>query len=153
RTAGVGGALTCRAGGREGVVGDRQGRGQRHRRGVGRKPSNPSRRSERRARGDRRLRISGATNRAPRASGGPGPWARATAVVWGGWKEVIQPNRLIGSTMSRALPITLSTGIGPWPGTRESDELLRLSPIIQSWPSGTVTGPNGSCRGGPASGR
>ena len=59
----------------------------------------------------------------------------------------IVPNRSNGMTISRTLPITFATGTAPWPGTRESAELLRLSPIIHSCPAGTVTGPNGACRG------
>ncbi len=61
-----------------------------------------------------------------------------------------------GSTMNRALPITLSTGTVPFspppPCTRESAESIRLSPITHSRPSGTVNGPNGRMSSGPVPG-
>ena len=70
-----------------------------------------------------------------------------------GSTEAILPNRSNGITIIRARPITFEIGTAPWPGTRESAELFRESPIIHSSPAGTVTGPNGACRAGPASGR
>ena len=48
------------------------------------------------------------------------------------------PQRPTGSTMTRALPMTSVTPIGPC--TRASAELLRLSPMTHSWPWGTCTG-------------
>ena len=80
----------------------------------------------------------------PSATGAPvSPPASAAAVVCG-LGEGIVPIRATGSTMKRARPMTLEIGTGPWPGTRGSAELLRLSPIIHSVPAGTVTGPNTS---------
>ena len=75
-----------------------------------------------------------------------------TAVVCGSIEGMLR-KREKGMTMNLTCPITFATGTGPWPGTRESAELLRLSPIIHSCPSGTVTGPKGACRADPASGR
>jgi hypothetical protein len=62
------------------------------------------------------------------------------------------PKRYSGSTIHRALPITLRTGTGPFAAARESTELFRLSPITQRLPGGTRTGPNAACWALPNSG-
>src|SRR3954470_10462574 len=76
------------------------------------------------------------------------------------------PHRPGGQAMNRALPITLPTGTVPAVGSpvhsrpfcasagrfvqcaRESAEWVRLSPITQSRPWGTLTGPNSLPRQG-----
>ena len=85
-----------------------------------------------------------ATEAAPTRSRRPCPPHSAC-----GSTEAILPNRSNGITIIRARPITLEIGTAPWPGTRESAELFRLSPIIHSSPAGTVTGPNGVLPGRP----
>ena len=103
----------------------------------------PARSPERGAAGERERQRPEQAQRQRRAPpAGVRRRIRPAALVCG-FAAAIQPNRANGSTISRALPITFSTGTGPWPGTRESAELLRLSPIIHSCPAGTVTGPNG----------
>src|SRR5262249_5155959 len=100
------------------------------------------RRPERRARRSRRPSQS-----VGKAAAKPTPTGRlaASAAASGVWAPTPR-QRDGGSTISRALPMTLSMGTTPLapppPCTRESAELLRLSPITQSVPSGTLNGSN-----------
>ena len=68
--------------------------------------------------------------------------------VWG-FVSLTPPHLPGGNTMIRALPMMSDTGTAPLtpppPWNRESSELLRLSPITHTSPSGTFTGSNDDC--------
>ena len=101
----------------------------------------------------RRSTDAAGAGRQPSAPGSPSRTGGHAHRVVCGSTAAILPNRSNGITIIRARPITFEIGTAPWPGTRESAELFRESPIIHSSPAGTVTGPNGACRAGPPSGR